>query len=43
MPDTDGAIPQGDCTLSDASPTEVIKKISMKEEGEGAVSIQTVK
>jgi hypothetical protein len=46
MSDTKGAIPQVDCTLSDASPKEAIKKttslcnINIKETGEGVISIK---
>jgi hypothetical protein len=49
MSDTDGAISQVDCILSDACPKEAIKNITslcninMKEAGEGAISVQTVK
>lgn len=42
MLDADGAMPQVDCTLSDGSPTEAIRKITysnMKEAGKGAVSV----
>jgi hypothetical protein len=47
--DIEGAIPQVDCTLSDASPKEAMKmitslcNINMTEAGEGAISVQTVK
>lgn len=49
MSDIEGAVPQVDCTLSDASPKETMKKITslcninMPEAGEGAISVPTVK